>query len=393
MVKRAQNALPNLGQLRGALKIATNAALSVSRISEGVHQAVLETAKLSKKTPAKDKQAKGITGLVYRSVELGTKAVGKTLDSILAAASAMLPADMATGKGDAPESARGQAILAALNGVMGDQLVATNNPLATQMSIRFRGHVITAQAMPAATEVTPKVVLLIHGLCMNDLQWRVESENPNEPAFDHGSILQSQLGYTPIYLRYNTGLPIAVNGQALADLLEPLLAAWPVKITDFSVLVHSMGGLVMRQACLSAQEKNLAWLVHVKRLVFLGTPHFGAPLEQAGYWIDRLLATNRFSVPFTKLTMLRSAGINDLRDGISKEIPWPFSVNCFAVAATTAAKRSLTADRLVGDGLVPLLSALGSVPKENQWIAYRTNHMQLLHSAEVSQQVLRWLVN
>jgi pimeloyl-ACP methyl ester carboxylesterase len=392
MIKRAQNALGQLAQLRGALKIATNATLSVSRISEGVHQAVLETAKLSKKTPAKDKQAKGMTGLVYRSVELGTKAVGKTLDSMLAAVSIMLPPDIAIGKGDVPESARGQAILAALNGVMGDQLAATNNPLAAQMSIRFRGHVIAAHSMPTASEVTPKVVLLIHGLCMNDLQWRVESENPNEPAFDHGSILQSQLGYTPIYLRYNTGLPIAVNGQALADLLEPLLAAWPVKITDLSVLVHSMGGLVIRQACLSAQEQNLAWLVLLKRLVFLGTPHFGAPLEQAGHWIDRLLATNRFSVPFTKLTMLRSAGINDLRSGISKEIPLPLGVNCFAVAATTAAKRSLMADRLVGDGLVPLRSALGSVAKENQWIAYRTNHMQLLHSIEVSQQVSRWLI-
>jgi pimeloyl-ACP methyl ester carboxylesterase len=392
MAKRTQKVLPKLSRLRGALKIATDATLAVSRMTEGVHQAVLETVLVSNKTALKNKRASGLTGAVYRSVELGTEVVGKTLDSLIVAVSAMLPTETFKGEDEAPETAQGLAILAALNGVMGDQLAATNNPLAIQMSIRLRGNAMSAHAMPNASEVTPKIVLLIHGLCMNDLQWREESANAAEPAFDYGNILQSNFGYTAIYLRYNTGLPIAANGQALADLLEPILAAWPLKIKELSVLAHSMGGLVMRLACQSAQDKDLVWLAHVKRLIFLGTPHFGARLEQAGHWIDKLLAMNRFSVPFTKLTMLRSAGINDLRNGISKDVPLPQKVQCFAIAATTAAKRSLIADRLVGDGLVTLLSALGPVARQSQWIAYRTNHLQLLHSPQVSQQVLKWLV-
>jgi hypothetical protein len=58
------------------------------------------------------------------------------------------------------------------------------------------------------------------------------------------------------------------------------------------------------------------------------------------------------------------------------------------------------ADRLVGDGLVPLHSALGqhNDPKrclhfapDHQYIAYRTSHLGLLGSPAVAQQLLGWL--
>jgi hypothetical protein len=75
-------------------------------------------------------------------------------------------------------------------------------------------------------------------------------------------------------------------------------------------------------------------------------------------------------------------------------------VTCYAYAATTAARRGALADRLVGDGLVPLHSALGvhddaarslAFPKSRQAIAYRMNHMALLSRPEVTQQLLAWL--
>jgi hypothetical protein len=78
----------------------------------------------------------------------------------------------------------------------------------------------------------------------------------------------------------------------------------------------------------------------------------------------------------------------------------PDGVACFTVAATLAAKRSLLADRLVGDGLVPLNSALGvhsnpkrslTFAKSSQMVVYRTNHMALLGNASVSEQLLAWL--
>jgi hypothetical protein len=81
-------------------------------------------------------------------------------------------------------------------------------------------------------------------------------------------------------------------------------------------------------------------------------------------------------------------------------LPLPAGVACFAVAATTAAKRGLLADRLLGDGLVPLHSGLGQhedparylqFAPAHQYLAYGTNHMQLLSSPLVARQVMAWL--
>ena len=131
-----------------------------------------------------------------------------------------------------------------------------------------------------------------------------------------------------------------------------------------------------------------------------------------------LLGATPFSAPFKKLTQLRSAGITDLRYGFVVDADWqdhdrfrrqpdrrtpvplPETVACFTLAATTAAKRSPVADRLIGDGLVPLPSALGQhadplrtlhFPKTHQFIAYKMNHMALLNSPEVTRQLLVWL--
>ncbi|MEP6824884.1 MAG: alpha/beta hydrolase, partial [Ramlibacter sp.] len=160
------------------------------------------------------------------------------------------------------------------------------------------------------------------------------------------------------------------------------------------------------------------WIGQLRHLVFLGTPHHGAPLERAGNWVDVLLGTTPYTRPFSRLVQLRSAGITDLRYGHVLQADWdgqdrfrrapdrreilplPAGVACYAVAATTAGKRSAVADRLLGDGLVPLRSALGqhddpsrslAFPKSAQWIGYRMNHMVLLHHPEVTQQLVRWL--
>ena len=60
----------------------------------------------------------------------------------------------------------------------------------------------------------------------------------------------------------------------------------------------------------------------------------------------------------------------------------------------------MLADRLTGDGLVPLDSALGRHPeparrlvfaRDSQCTVYRTGHLDLLSSPAVAQQLLSWL--
>lgn len=383
--------------IRGAAQLATQATVGVARIAEGVHQSVWGSMGVpGGKAPG---ETRGLTGLVYQCVRGVTQLVGKSVDVLLAKLQPMLE----LAEQSAPESYQRAAVLAALNGVLGDRLAATNNPLATPMTLRWSGRVLSPQDKPSATEVNGKVMLSIHGLCMNELSWDLPLQD---------------LGYTPVYLRYNTGLHTSTNGQELAEQLEQLRRLWPVPIEDLTIVAHSMGGLITRSAVHTARQSGMQWPQSLKTIVFLGTPHHGAPLERAGNWVDVILGATPYSRPFAKLGQLRSAGITDLRFGLAMDADWqgqdrfrrspdrrqslplPAGVACYTVAATTAARRGALADRLIGDGLVPLQSALGQhddpklhlvFPKPNQWIAWQTHHMALLNSTAVAEKLRDWL--
>jgi pimeloyl-ACP methyl ester carboxylesterase len=394
--------------LRAAAQLATSATQGVARMAEGVHQSVLGTLGVGDKASGK---TNGLTRLVYKGVHGVTRLVGKGLDAALTKLEPYLEA-AASPEASTPER---EAVLAALNGVLGDQLAANHNPLATLMTLRYQGAALDWHAMPAASEVTGKVLVVIHGLCMNDLQWRTEQDGT---VIDHGAALADALGYTPVYVRYNSGLHTSQNGRELSQQLDLLMAHWPTLVTELTLLVHSMGGLIARSAVHLAQLDDAAWIKPLTDIVFLGTPHHGAPLEKAGNWVDIILGSTPYSKPLAKLGQLRSSGITDLRYGHVLDedwqghdrfrrqpdsrtpVPLPEGVACYTVAATIASQRSALAERLVGDGLVPLPSALGQhtdptrslvFAKASQHIAYRTNHMQLLSSPEVREKLVHWL--
>jgi hypothetical protein len=395
--------------LRGLAQLATQATRGIARITEGVHQSVWQT--LGARGGALPGQTAGLTGLVYRSVHGVTGLVGLGLDRALRALEPLLESDA----GPAPASPQREAVLAALNGVMGDRLAASGSPFATPMTLRWQGQALGDGTWPAEAAARPRLLLLVHGLCMNDLQWQTRHAGQ---AVDHGQALAAALDATPVYLRYNTGLHTSQNGRALAHQLEGLLRDWPLPLEEITIVGHSMGGLLARSAVHCALEEGLRWPARLKHLVFLGTPHHGAPLERAGHGVDILLGSNRWSAPFARLAELRSAGITDLRHGHVRDEDWagrhrfqhradqrvplplPEGVACWVIAATTAARRSPLADRLVGDGLVPLRSALGQHPQARhrlkfaagaQSIFYRTGHLALLARPEVTRQLLRWL--
>jgi hypothetical protein len=177
--------------------------------------------------------------------------------------------------------------------------------------------------------------------------------------------------------------------------------------------------LLTRSACHYAGLHQQAWLASLSRIVFLGTPHHGAPLERGGNWVDVVLNASPYTAPFAKLGQIRSAGITDLRFGNLLDedwqgrdrfarhddkrlvVPLPDHVACYAVAATTGKRVGDMGDRLVGDGLVPVTSALGkhvdptmtlTIPQTHQWIAYETNHFALLTDAATFNQLRGWLM-
>ncbi|APW47809.1 esterase/lipase family protein [Rhodoferax antarcticus] len=395
--------------LRAAALLATEATHAIASMAEGVHQAVWRT--LGAPSGATPEQARGLTGRVYQGIQGITGLIGRSLNSALIRLEPLL--QRLEGQGD--ESPERAAIIAALNGVMGDRLKVSGNPLALPMTLSYQEHVAQSAQGLEANLASNKLLIVMHGLCMNDAQWTTEhADGPINPA----ETLAQTLGYTPIYLRYNSGLHVSQNGRLLAQRLEDLVTQWPSAVQEVSALTHSMGGLVMRSALFYAQQDGLRWPALLKNMVFLGTPHHGAPLERAGNWVDEVLGSTPYSRPFAKLGQLRSAGVTDLRYGHLLDVDWqghdrfrrkpdsrqpvplPAGVRCFAVAATNAAKRGSLADRLLGDGLVPLPSALGqhadparclSFAPEHQHILYRTHHLQLLSSPEVTRQLLQWL--
>jgi pimeloyl-ACP methyl ester carboxylesterase len=398
--------------LRGVVQLATQATRGVARIAEGVHQSVWGSMGVPGGKTAGT--TRGLTGLIYNTVQGVTQLVGSGTEAILGKLQPLLDAADA----EAPDTPQREAVLAALNGVLGDRLAASGNPLATRLQLRHADHVLDwakPATLPAAATVGGKLLIIIHGLCMNDLQWTHTTASGEVRS--HATALTA-LGYTPVYVRYNTGLHTSENGAAMAAELGQLVTHWPVPVNEITVLAHSMGGLVTRSAVQQAREANPAWLQVLKNIVFLGTPHHGAPLERAGNWVDVILGATPYSRPFAKLGQLRSAGITDLRYGfVCQEdwqgrdrfqkgpdrrvpVPLPEGVACYTVAATTASQRGALADRLLGDGLVPLRSALGLhdeakrslvFAKPNQCIAYQMNHMALLHRPEVTAQLLAWL--
>lgn len=373
--------------------MAIDATDSIANVVEDMHRTIqLRPGPLG---DAASDRLNGITGLVYRLVRGGIRLVGNAVDTGLSGVTTLLP--------EGESSLALDAYRSAVNGVYGDYLLRTGNPLAIEMSLRYCGQRVDphdpVRVFEQRSDATPgtKLLVLIHGLCMNDRQW-------HRDGHDHGAALANELGYLPLYLRYNSGRRIASNGEALAEMLEMMIRNWGAPVNELVIIGHSMGGLVARSACHYGHQERHAWPKLLCKLVFLGTPHHGALLERGGHGLDNLLDLSPYSMPFTRLSKARSAGIADLRHGaISARqdvVPLPAGVKCYTAAAVLAAKRGVLRERLIGDGLVTLDSALGrhrdrsrmlAIPRNRRWVGYGMGHRDLLYHPNVYRQISTWL--
>lgn len=404
MASRKRN---HVTDLRGVSRMAIDATTGLADLVEALQMRIAAApAKLG--GPLVEGALHGITGLVYKSIRGVTRVVGSGIDAVLAQLAPVL--------GEMVSSPAREALVAALNGVLGDYLADTHNPLAVAMALRRRGRALDLSPAALADEVgrrSPRLLVLVHGLCLDDLQWQ-------RGEHDHGAALARDLGWVPVYLNYNTGRHVSTNGQAFAQQLEALVAAWPQPLESMAILAHSMGGLVARSALHYATASQQAWPGRVDKMVFLGTPHHGAPLERGGHWIDVLLGVTPYTEPLRRLGRARSAGITDLRHGslldedwegrnrfahgadTRSPVPLPQRVACYALAAHLGKAAGELKERLLGDGLVPIASALGhhpdprfalDFPPQRQWIASETSHLELLGSAAVYARIRDWLAD
>jgi pimeloyl-ACP methyl ester carboxylesterase len=311
---------------------------------------------------------------------------------------------------------QGAAALAALNGLIGDRLEAEGSALQEPMAIRVGGGIVSTQSDALARafpDATPTLAVFLHGLMETEWSWHRRSPNGDPP---YGALLADELGFTPVYVRYNTGRRISQNGRSLAELLEALVSAWPVEVERVALIGHSMGGLVARSAAHQASEDRMRWPTLVRHVISLGTPHMGAPLEQGVHWLSAALAAVPETKPFADFLRRRSGGIRDLRQGSLVDEDWrdcdpdalravacrevPLldgATHCFVTATVTR-----TADhpvgRLVGDFLVLVPSASGR--SHTRRIPFRdedgrhvggAHHFALLNHPAVYECLSEWL--
>lgn len=128
-----------VSDLHGASRLAVDATLGLTDLVENLHHNLLRVpAPLG---AASEGRTRGITGLVYRSIRGVTRLVGGTLDLLLGQVAALLATPEA-----AAASGQREAVIAALNGVLGDHLAATGNPLALEMTLLHAGRPLTLAA-------------------------------------------------------------------------------------------------------------------------------------------------------------------------------------------------------------------------------------------------------
>jgi pimeloyl-ACP methyl ester carboxylesterase len=386
--------------LRAATKLILAATTGVTDVVEQMHRAIASGPSVLGEPLAFPVRV--LTGLAYGHVRNVTKLVGYIVDLMLEQLAPFL--------GESSPGPGRDAVLAALNGVLGDYLAELGSPFAIEMSFRQDGRWLPPDGealRDALGHPTGRLLVLVHGSSMNDGAWARGAH--------HVASIARDLGYTPVCLRYNSGLHISTNGRAFARLLEELVAAWPTDVERIAIVGHSMGGLVARSAVHAAELENQAWRKKLRKLICLGSPHHGSPLERVGSLLDVLFGITKYSAALARLGKIRSAGVTDLRYGNVLDEHWqgldrfarsgdrrrtldlPDRVDCYAIAAS----RSTSVEpKLRGDGLVPVDSALGRhgrsdvslrFPESHQWIAFGASHLDLLDRADVHETIRRWL--
>lgn len=308
--------------------------------------------------------------------------------------------------------------LCTLNGVIGDTLEKKKSWLSIQMRLyNEKGPLSLTQSTLKQVGVGEdgKICILAHGSCSSESDWKFK----NDFSKNYGVLLQSEMSYTPFFLRYNSGLHISTNGKRLSDLLEKLVRSYPSPINEIILIGHSMGGLLFRSACYYGKKKNRRWVRLVRKVFYLGTPHLGTHFEKLGKLTTSLL--NIIPNPVTKVIAvlgdLRSDGIKDLRHGYVTDEDWQKQnaddlfyyhqnklpllkgVDHYLICGTLSKVIGSKMGRLFGDGMVHPASGTGRGLFQSSRIPFLEthckvfpdlSHFNLLRSKRVYQQIKMW---
>jgi hypothetical protein len=300
------------------------------------------------------------------------------------------------------------AIEGAANGLWGDYLSGHHPDLAITMAVRSGGHDVALERLELKRTYPSgggRLAVFLHGLCETEDSWGRPAEDDDTPG-TYGDRLRRDLGMTPLFIRYNSGLRVADNGAELSALLEQLVRKWPDEVEEIALVGHSMGGLLMRCALDAAVKDRAAWVRRVHHCVYLGTPHDGAPLARGVAVLSRALARLPETAAIASILDVRSAGIRDLQTGyvppeevsrlVVRGLP---KVRHHVISGTLGPSDRHPLSRAFGDLLVTPKSAAGrsrqevalEVAEKDMRELAGVSHFQLLDHPDVAEALREWL--
>lgn len=312
-------------------------------------------------------------------------------------------------------------LISSLNGLAGESLSHDSSRWAITMGFYHQNRLLnlnTERLLDFSPAPSKKIAIFIHGFMAHEQLWRFPGEQESEeipPCY--GNFLLRDYGYTPLYLRYNSGLHISDNGQLLSNLMDELINTYPVEIDEIIMFGHSLGGLIIRSGCHYGNQSATNWVTKVKKAFYLGTPHLGTPWEERAEGLYQYLETRNgwFARLVQKLYDSRNAAIRDLRYAHLVEedwavedplphtsIPWQQNIKHHFVVSRLKERPDHPMNRYFGDGLVPVHSAEADassnlnqpqVPfdQHHSVILTGVNHVRLAHSFTVYEAISNWI--
>lgn len=401
-----------IAELRGSLKLAGKTFEQVtSRIHE-FHRAISDMPFNAMTVVPGIQQGSDSTRLVHDGITDGVytaiKGIGgvlfKQADAALKVAERNFQPATRTALATTPTALSRDNVVSLLSGFVGDAITQERNPLRIRLGFYRDGH-RTTLSQPVLSSIYPEasgsIAIFIHGLCCNEHSWRLYADT-HRPYSEQ----LEAAGYTSLFVRYNSGLHISLNGRTLARQIQKLVDNWPVPVKEIALIGHSMGGLVARSTAYKAQKANMGWPAKLAQVICLGTPHLGAPLEQIVHAATPLLETFPLSRPLAKVLGIRSQGIRDLRHGFVADEDWknrpadalnadartPIprleSVRYHFIGSSIGADENDLIGKVIGDGLVKLPSATArELANADTAVLFKAHHMQLLNHPAIYSQI------
>lgn len=312
------------------------------------------------------------------------------------------------------KSRRGAGIQAATNALWGDEFARQQSHMHTELGIRDPdGAPVSTDAISlnqAYCAPTHRLVVLLHGLGHTERCWQGRIDDDGAPiGITHA--LEAD-GFTPVFVRYNTGMRVSHNRERLSQLLDDIVDNWPAPVHEIALIGHSMGALIARGAVHTGKSAGSTWITRVRHVVSIAAPHHGSPIEKGVHCASRILDRTAEGRPLSAFIDERSAGIKDMRFGTVQDVdqdevvdkaqtevsirPLGDGINHHLVAGIVTANSRNLFGLMVGDLVVRLGSATGAgsrtkVEAANVQVFTGRTHPGLLKDPAVHSQVRAWL--